>query len=147
MDGNGRTESEEVVVNRWYTQVRCDQCQFGLTSLDDEGNVGPEATEFMTTISGGNEQILFWWARTFSVRTAERRLAKSILHDWWLRYCGVRKSMRAAGHGEAQGLTGRDRQLTIAAVEAGPTLEEPYLSSWQHSRSPRIQRYWTAAEP
>ena len=31
--------------------------------------------------------------------------------------------MRAAGRGEAQRMMGRDRQLTIAAVEAGPTLE------------------------
>ena len=37
--------------------------------------------------------------------------------------------MRAAGRGEAQGMMGRDRQLTIAAVEAGPTLEEPELLS------------------
>ena len=40
-----------------------------------------------------------------------------------------RQSMRAAGCGEAQGLIGRDRQVTIAAVEAGPTLEEPELLS------------------
>ena len=31
--------------------------------------------------------------------------------------------------GEAQRLTGRGRQLTIAAVEGGPTLEEPELLS------------------
>ena len=37
--------------------------------------------------------------------------------------------MRAAGCGEAQGLIGRYRELTIAAVEAGPTLEEPELLS------------------
>ena len=30
--------------------VRCDQCQFGMTSVDSEGNVGPacKATGFMT---------------------------------------------------------------------------------------------------
>ena len=30
-------------------RVRCDQCQFGMTSVDSEGNVGPacKATEFM----------------------------------------------------------------------------------------------------
>ena len=37
--------------------------------------------------------------------------------------------MRAAGRGEAQRMMGRDRQLTIAAVEAGPTLEEQELLS------------------
>ena len=37
--------------------------------------------------------------------------------------------MRAEGCGEAHGLMGRDRQLTFAAVEAGPTLEEPELLS------------------
>ena len=41
----------------------------------------------------------------------------------------LRQSMRAAGCGEAQGLLGRDRQLTIAAMEAGPTPEEPELLS------------------
>ena len=40
----------------------------------------------------------------------------------------LRQSMRAAGRGEAQGRVGRDRQLTIAAVEAGPTLEPELLS-------------------
>ena len=40
----------------------------------------------------------------------------------------LRQSMPAAGCGEAQGLMGRGRQLTIAALEAGPTLEEPELS-------------------
>ena len=35
----------------------------------------------------------------------------------------LRQSMRAAGRGEAQRMMGRDRQLTIAAEEAGPTLE------------------------
>ena len=37
--------------------------------------------------------------------------------------------MRAAARGEAQRMMGRDRQLTIAAVEAGPTLEELELLS------------------
>ena len=41
----------------------------------------------------------------------------------------LRQSMRAAGCGEAQGPMGRDRQLTIAALEAGPTVEEPALLS------------------
>ena len=36
----------------------------------------------------------------------------------------LRQSVRAAGRNEAQKMMGRDRQLTIAAVEAGPTLEE-----------------------
>ena len=39
------------------------------------------------------------------------------------------RAWRAAGFGEAQGLMGRDRQVTIAAVEAGPTLEEMELQS------------------
>ena len=37
--------------------------------------------------------------------------------------------MRAAGCREAQGLMGRDRQLTIAALKAGPSLEKPELLS------------------
>ena len=43
--------------------------------------------------------------------------------------CAFRQSTRAAGCGEAQGLKGRDRQLTITAQEAGPTLEERELLS------------------
>ena len=35
------------------------------------------------------------------------------------------KACEPRGRGEAQRMMGRDRQLTIAAVEAGPTLEEP----------------------
>ena len=42
---------------------------------------------------------------------------------------GLRQGMRAAGCGETRGLMGRDRPLTIAALEAGPTLEEPELPS------------------
>ena len=41
----------------------------------------------------------------------------------------LRQSTRAAGRGEAQRMRGRDRQLTNAAVEAGPTLEDPELLS------------------
>ena len=41
----------------------------------------------------------------------------------------LRQSMRAPGRGEAQRMMGRDRQLALAAVEAGPTLEEPELLS------------------
>ena len=41
----------------------------------------------------------------------------------------LQQSKRAAGYGQAQRMVGRDRQLTIAAVEAVPTLEEPELLS------------------
>ena len=41
----------------------------------------------------------------------------------------LRQSMRAARCGEAEGLMGRDRQMTIAAVEAGPTADERGLLS------------------
>ena len=40
-----------------------------------------------------------------------------------------RQSVRAAGCGEAQALPGKDPQLTVAAMEAGPTLEEPEMLS------------------
>ena len=43
--------------------------------------------------------------------------------------CALRQSVRAAGCGGAQLLIRRDRQLTIALVEAGPTLEELDLLS------------------
>ena len=58
--------------------------------------------------------------------------------------------MRAAGRGEAQRMMGRDRQLTIAAVEAGPTLEEPELLSLPDNADgdQRVQRqkHWSPVE-
>ena len=40
----------KLLANDGMRRVRCDQCQFGMTSVDDEGNVGParKATGFMT---------------------------------------------------------------------------------------------------
>ena len=111
--------------------VRCDQCQFGMTSVDSEGIVGPacEATGFMTNgeyiaeavnrhCFGGHDHIQLLSGRAKSCEKYPSRLVAAIL-------CALRQSMRAAGRGEAQKMMGRDRQLTIAAVEAGPTLEEP----------------------
>ena len=52
--------------------------------------------------------------------------------------------MRAAGCGgcgEAQGLLGKDRQLTIAAMEAGPTLEEPELLSLTPDNATDVQEF------
>ena len=63
-------------------------------------------------------------------KACERFPSRLVAHDWWRRYCALcDKSTRAAGCGEAQGLMGRDRQLTISALEAGPTLEELELLS------------------
>ena len=60
----------------------------------------------------------------------------------------LRQSMRAAGCGEAQGLVGQDRQLTIAAVEAGPSLEEPELLSLLVSTDGAQEfRYKSAGSP
>ena len=103
-------------------RVRCDQCQFGLTSVDDAGNVGParKATGFMTN----DEYIAAVDRRCFgghdhtqcsngSAKACEKyppRLVAAILRV-------LRKSMRAARNGEAQGMTGRDRQLTIVSLE------------------------------
>ena len=55
--------------------VRVDQCQFGMTSVDDAGNVGParKATGFMT--NDGRGQTLFWWTRSHSV---VERLSESL---------------------------------------------------------------------
>ena len=65
--------------------VRCDQCQFGMTSVDSEGNVGPacKATGFMTN----DEYIVLVDTITSSCRAAERNFAKSIPHGWWQRLC------------------------------------------------------------
>ena len=124
--------------------VRCDQCQFGMTSVDSEGNVGRacKAVGFMTNDGhiaeavnrhcfGGHDHIQLLHSQQATLSLSPRtsppekcppRLVAAILR-------ALRQSMRAAGRGEAQRMMGRDRQLTIAAVEAGPTLEEPVLLS------------------
>ena len=40
----------KLLANDGMRRVRCDQCQFGMTSVDGAGNVGPaqKATGFMT---------------------------------------------------------------------------------------------------
>ena len=45
-----RTVLKKLLAIDGMRRVRCDQCQFGMTSLDDAGNVGParKATGFMT---------------------------------------------------------------------------------------------------
>ena len=124
-------------------RVRCDQCQFGMTQADDAGNVGPaqKATRFMTNDEyiaeavdrrcfGGHDQIQLLSGRAKACEKYPPRLVAAILR-------ALRRSMRAAGCGEAQGLLGKDRQLTIAAMEAGPTLEEPELLSC-HSLTTRL---------
>ena len=115
--------------------VRCDQCQFGMTSVDSVGNVGPagKATGFMTNDEyiaeavdrhcfGGHDHIQLLSGRAKSCEKYPPRLVAAILR-------ALRQSMQAAGRGEAQRMMGRDGQLTIAAVEAGPILEEPELLS------------------
>ena len=116
-------------------RVRHDQCQFGMTSVDGAGNVGParEATGFMTNDEyiaeavnrhcfGGHDHIQLLSGRAKACEKYSPRLVAAILR-------ALRQSVRAAGCGQAQRTVGRDRQLTIAAVEAGPTLEEPKLLS------------------
>ena len=109
--------------------------QFGMTSVDSAENVGPACkdTGFMTNDEhiaeavnrhcfGGHDHIQLLSGRAKSCEKYPPRLVAAILR-------ALRQSMRAAGRGEAQRMVGRDRQLTIAAVEAGPTLEEPELLS------------------
>ena len=106
-----------------------------MTSVDSVGNVGLacKATGFMTNDEyiaeavdrhcfGGHDHIQLLSGRAKSCGKYPPRLVAAILR-------ALRQSMRAAGRGEAQKMMGRDRQLTIAAVEAGPTLEEPQLLS------------------
>ena len=95
--------------------------------------------------SGGHEHIQSLSGRAKSCEKYPPRLVAAILR-------ALRQSMRAAGRGEAQGMMGRDRQLTIAAGEAGPTLEEPELFSLpanddgdQEFRDRK--NYWIAGEP
>ena len=71
---------------------------------------------------GGHDHIQLLSGRAKSCEKYLPRMVTTILR-------ALRQSTRAAGHGEAQRMRGRDRQLTNAAVEAGPTLDEPELLS------------------
>ena len=64
---------------------------------------------------GGQDHIQLLSGRAKSCEKYLPRLVAATLR-------ALRQSMRAAGSGEAQRMMGRDRKLTIAAVEAGPTL-------------------------
>ena len=112
--------------------VRHDQCQFEVTSVDSEGNVGPacKATGFMTNDEyiaeavnrhclGGHDHIQLLSGRAKSCEKypsppsvpppSTSRLVAAILR-------ALRQSMRAARRSEAQRMMGRYRQLTIAAA-------------------------------
>ena len=107
-------------------RVRCDQSQFGITSVDDAGNVGlaRKVTGFMPNdecIAEALYRRCFGGHDHIQLLNGRNNVA-AILR-------ALRQSMRAAGCGEAQGLMGRDGQLTIATLEVGPTLEEPELLS------------------
>ena len=106
-----------------------------MNSVDSVGYVGLacKATGFVTNDKyiaeavnrhcfGGHEHIQLPSGRAKSCEKFPPRLIAAILR-------ALRQSMRAAGRGEAQEIMGRVRRLTIAAVEAGPTLEVPELLS------------------
>ena len=114
----------------------CDQCQFGmLLQLTGWGTwdwhartqgsrrtVSTYAEAVDRHCFGGHDHIQLLSGRAKSCEKYPPRLVAAILR-------ALRQSMRAEGRGEAQRMMGRDRQLTIAAVEAGPTLEDPGLLS------------------
>ena len=94
--------------------LRCDQCQFGRTSVDSEENVGPacKTTGFMTNDEyiaeavnrhcfGGHDHIQLLGRIAKACEKYPPRFVAAILR-------ALRQSMRAAGCGEAQGLLGRD---------------------------------------
>ena len=66
----------ELLVIVGMRRVRCDQCQFGMTSVDGVENVEParKATGFMTNdayIAEAVNRRCFWWTRSHS--TVERQ--------------------------------------------------------------------------
>ena len=90
-------------------KVRCDQCQFGVTSVDSAGNVGLacKSTGFMTNDEniaeavnrhcfGGHDHIQLLSGRAKSRERYLPRLVAAILR-------ALRQSVRAAGRGEATG--------------------------------------------
>ena len=99
-----------------------------MTSVDDAGNVGPaqKATGFMTNDEytaeavdrrcfGGHDHIQLLSRRAKACEKYPPRLVAAI------RVCEPRDAAK-------QELLGKDRQLTFAAMEAGPTLEPELLS-------------------
>ena len=97
-----------------------------MTSVGGAGNVGPaqKSTGFMTNDEyiaeavnrrcfGGHDHIQLLSGRAKACEKYPPRLVAATLR-------ALRQSMRAAGCGEAQGLLGQDRQLTM---EAGSTLD------------------------
>ena len=124
-----------------------------MTLVDDAQNVGlaRHATGSMTSgeyiaeavdrrCFGGHDHIQLLNGRAKACEKCPPRLVAAILR-------ALRQSTRAAGCGEAQGLMGRDRQVTIA-VEAGPTLEEPELLSIPDSTdSAQRQEHRIATKP
>ena len=127
-------------------RVRCGQCLFGQTLVDDAGNASllAKTTGFMTNDEniaeaverrgfGGHEHIQLLSGGAKACKKYPPRLEAVILCAW-------RQSKRAAGCGEAQELMGRDRQLTVAAVEAGPSLQELELLAISESPVPKRPR-------
>ena len=118
-------------------RVRCDQCQFGMTHVDDAGNVGRarKATGFMTNDEciaeaverrcfGRHDYIQLLTSFAKACEKNSPRLVGAILR-------ASRQSMRASRCGTR--LVGRDRQQTIVALEIGPTVEELELLSLPES--------------
>ena len=91
-----------------------------------------EATGFMTNDECVAEAVNRRFGGHDHIQSSNGRAkACEKYHPWVVAAIlrALRQSTRAVGCGVAQGQTGRDRQLTIAAVETGPPLEEPELLS------------------
>ena len=74
-----------------------------------------EAVERRSFVGHGHIQLL-----SVRAKACEKYLPRLVA----VTFRALRRSMRAARCGESQRMMGRDHQLTIAAVEAGPTLEK-----------------------
>ena len=72
--------------------VRCDQCQFGMTSVDCAGNMNRRCL-------GGHDHVQLSSGSAKSCEKYPPRLVAAILR-------ALRQSTRAAGCGEAQGMMG-----------------------------------------
>ena len=107
--------------------VRCDQCQFGVTSVDSAVTVAPacKATGFMTNGECiaeavnrhcfGHDHIQLLGGRAKSCEKNHTQLVA--------RYC-VLRDRACEPRVAARHMVGRDRQLTITAVEARRIREE-----------------------
>ena len=153
--------------------VRCDQCQFGMTSVDSAGNVGPacKATGFMTNDEyiaeavnrqcfGGHDHIQLLSGRAKSCEKYLPRLVAAILRATEQASRGTRRSTendgtRSTVDNRSRWRLGRlwrsrscCRSLTMLTVIKSSEARSHVACVFHHIQNKvQRQKHWIAAEP